>query len=155
MADTAELQENANNFVFTNVLVVNQFSISSSAQVIGTTVLVYCNCKVWVSLDDDYLSRAWCLAECGQYTRPESKCVVVVYGKADFKPATDFLREMNAGVVADLPLIEAYILNKFKSKEAFNQAIGCAIVMLSPLSSRSYPSAVAIDRRIRIFLLPF
>jgi hypothetical protein len=117
--------------------------------------LVYCNCKVWVFLDDDYLSRAWCFAECGQYTRPESKCVVVVYGKADFKPATEFLREMKAGVVADLPLIEAYILNKFKSKEAFNQAIGRAIVMLSLLSSRSYPSAVAIDRRIRIFLLPF
>ena len=134
MADRAELAENANDLVFIDVLVVNQFSISSSAQVINTTDLIYCNCKVWVFLDDDYLGRAWCLAECGQYTRPESKCVLVVYGKAEFKPGLDFLLEMKAGVIADLPMIQSYILDKFKSKEVFNQAIDKAIVMLSPLS---------------------
>jgi hypothetical protein len=65
-------------------------------------------------LDDDYLGRAWCLAECGQYTRAESKCVITVYGKAGLKPGSDFLREMKAGVTAALPLIEAYTLDKFE-----------------------------------------
>ena len=118
MADKAELAENIGDLLFIDVLCVTQFTISSSAQVINTTDLIYCNCKVLVFLDDDYLGRAWCLAECGQYTRAESKCVIVVYGKADFKPGSDFLRGMKAGVTADLPLIEAYILDKFLSKEA-------------------------------------
>jgi hypothetical protein len=84
MAEQAELAENVNELLFIDVLVVNQGSISSSAQVIGTTDSIYCNCKVLVFLDDDYLGRAWCLAECGQYTRAESSCVLVVYGKAEF-----------------------------------------------------------------------
>ena len=88
-----------------------------------------CVC-VCVLLDDDYLGRAWCLAECGQYTRDESKCEIAVDGKAGLKPGSDFLREMKAGVTADLPLIEAYTLDMFESKEAFNQAIDLAVVML-------------------------
>jgi hypothetical protein len=91
MADKAELPENINEFLFCDVLIVNQNSISSSVEVISTTDSVYCNCKVLVFLDDDYLSRAWCLAECSQYTRQESSCVISVYGKADFKPDSDFL----------------------------------------------------------------
>ena len=154
MANKTELPENINDLLFIDVLVVNQFSISSSAQVINTTDLIYCNCKVLVFLDDDYLGRAWCLAECGQYTRRESKCVVVVYGKADFKPGSDFLREMKAGVAADLPLIESYILDKFESREAFNQAIDRAIVMLSPLSllyqGRYSEAKVACEQEIRM-----
>jgi hypothetical protein len=154
MANTAELAENVSELLFIDVLLVNQIGISSSAQVINTTDLIYCNCKVLVFLDDDYLGRAWCLAECGQYTRPESKCVVVVYGKADFKPASDFLREMKAGVTADIPLIESYILDKFKSKEVFNQAIDRAIVMLSPLSliyqGRYSEAKIACEQEIRM-----
>jgi hypothetical protein len=109
---------------------------------------------VLVFLDDDYLGRAWCLAECGQYTRAESKCVIVVYGKAHFKPGSDFLGGMKAGVTADLPLIEAYILDKFLSKEAFNQAIDRAIVMLSPLSllyqGRYSEAKIACEQEIRM-----
>ena len=154
MAVQAELAENVNDLLFIDVLVVNQGSISSSAQVIGTTDSIYCNCKVLVFLDDDYLGRAWCLAECGQYTRPESSCVLVVYGKAEFKPSSDFLREMKAGVAADLPLIESYILGKFQSKEAFNQAIDRAIVMLSPLSllyqGRYSEAKIACEEQIRM-----
>mmetsp|Transcript_52339 Transcript_52339/g.109204 ORF Transcript_52339/g.109204 Transcript_52339/m.109204 type:complete len:152 (+) Transcript_52339:186-641(+) len=69
MADKAELPENVNDLLWNDVLVVNQFSISSSSQVINTTDLIYSNCKVLVFLDKTYLGRAWCLAECGQYTR--------------------------------------------------------------------------------------
>jgi hypothetical protein len=82
IADTAELPENQSDLVWNDVLVVCQFRISSSEQVVSTTDLIYCNCKVWVFLDDDYLGRAWCLAETGQYTQPESNCVIVVYGSA-------------------------------------------------------------------------
>ena len=134
IADKAELSENLNELVWNDVLVVNQFSISSSDQVIGTTDIIYCNCKVWVFLDNDYLRRAWCLAETGQYTDPGSRCVLVVYGKTEFKSGTDFLGGMDAGVQKDLPLIARYILNKFVSREAFNHAIDRAIVRLSPLS---------------------
>ena len=134
IADKAELSENLNELVWNDVLVVNQFSISSSDQVIGTTDIIYCNCKVWVFLDNDYLRRAWCLAETGQYTDPGSRCVLIVYGKTEFKSGTDFLGGMDAGVQKDLPLIARYILNKFVSREAFNHAIDRAIIRLSPLS---------------------
>ena len=119
------------------MLVVNQFSISSSVQVINTTNLIFCNCKVLVFWDDDYLGSAWCLAEIGKYTKPESKCVILMYGKTKFKAGTGFLGGIRAGVVTDLPLVETYILEnqeKFESKDAFNRAIDQAIVMLSPLS---------------------
>ena len=71
IADKAELPENANDLLFIDVLCVNQNSISSSEQVIGTTDSIYCNCKVLVFLDDNYLGRGWCIAECGQYTRAD------------------------------------------------------------------------------------
>ena len=45
MAEQAELPENANDLLFIDVLVVNQNGISSSAQVIGTTDSIYCNCN--------------------------------------------------------------------------------------------------------------
>ena len=134
IADKAELSENLNELVWNDVLVVNQFSISSSDQVICTTDIIYCNCKVWVFLDNDYLRRAWCLAETGQYTDPGSRCVLIVYGKTEFNSGTDFLGGMDAGVQKDLPLIARYILNKFVSRETFNHAIDRAIVRLSPLS---------------------
>ena len=134
IADTADLPENLNELVWIDVLVVSQFSISSSDQVVGTTDGIYRNCKVWVFLDNEYLGRAWCLAETGQYTNPESGCAVTVYGQAELKPGTDFLGSMDAGAKHDLPLIEKYILGKYKSKEAFNHAIDCAVLRLSPLS---------------------
>ena len=130
----AELPENLNELVWIDVLVVSQFSISSSDQVVGTTDGIYHNCKVWVFLDNEYLGRAWCLAETGQYTNPESGCAITVYGQAELKPGTDFLGCMDAGAKQDLPLIEKYILGKYKSKEAFNHAIDCAVLRLSPLS---------------------
>ena len=114
IADEAELQENISELVWNDVLVVNQFGISSSDQAVGTTDGIYRNCKVWVFLDDDYLSRAWCLAETGQYTNPESGCEVIVYGKAEMKPGTDFFGDMIAGVKEDVPLIQKYILGKYK-----------------------------------------
>ena len=134
IADKAELPENLNELVWIDVLVVSQFSISSSDQVVGTTYGIYCKCKVWVFLDNEYLGRAWCLAETGQYTNPESSCAITVYGKAELKQGTDFLGCMDAGAKQDLPLIEKYILGKYKSKEAFNHAIDCAVLRLSPLS---------------------
>ena len=134
IADKAELPENLNELVWIDVLVVSQFSISSSDQVVGTTYGIYRKCKVWVFLDNEYLGRAWCLAETGQYTNPKSSCAITVYGKAELKPGTDFLGCMDAGAQQDLPLIEKYILGKYKSKEAFNHAIDCAILRLSPLS---------------------
>ena len=130
----AELPENLNELVWIDVLVVSQFSISSSDQVVGTTDGIYHNCKVWVFLDNEYLGRAWCLAETGQYTNPESGCAITVYGQAELKPGTDFLGCMDAGAKQDLPLIEKYILGKYKSKEAFNHTIDCAVLRLSPLS---------------------
>ena len=134
IADKAELPVNLSELVWNDVLIVNQFSISSSEQVVGTTDQIYCDCKVWVFLDDDYLGRAWCLAETGQYTREKSNCVITVYGKAELKPGRDFLGSMDAGYKGDLPLIEQYILGKFESKAVFNQAIDRAILRLSPLS---------------------
>ena len=65
IADKAELSENLGEFVWNDVLIVNQYSISSSEQVVGTTGQIYSNCKVWVFLDNDYLDRAWFLAETG------------------------------------------------------------------------------------------
>jgi tetratricopeptide (TPR) repeat protein len=41
---------------------------------------------------------------------------------------------MDAGYPGDLPLIKKYILGKFETKDAFNQAIDRAILRLSPLS---------------------
>jgi tetratricopeptide (TPR) repeat protein len=61
---------------------------------------------------------------------------------------------MKAGVPTDLPMIESYILKKFKSKEAFNQAIDRAIVLLSPLSliyqGRYAEAEIACDEEIRM-----
>jgi hypothetical protein len=70
----------------------------------------------------------------GQYTGPQSNCVVIVYGMAELKPGADCLASMDAGYRGDLPLIEKYILGKFTTKDAFNQAIDRAILRLSPLS---------------------
>ena len=134
IAQKAKLPENEDDLVWIDVLVVNQFSISSSEQVIGTTGQIYFRCKVYVFLDDSYFSRAWCLAETGNYASPDSDCEIIVYGSAKFRPGTDFLGGMDAGVKSDLPLIHRYILSQHLSKEAFNEAIDHSIVRLSASS---------------------
>ena len=136
IAGITKLLPNVSEFVWIDVLVLNQFSNSSPELVVGAIERIYRSCKVWVYLDDEYLGRAWCLAEMGQYTNHESGCAIAVHGKADseLKPGADFLAGMDAGVEQDLRLIEGYVLGKYRSKEAFNHAIDCAILRLSPLS---------------------
>jgi hypothetical protein len=80
-ADKADEPSNADKLLWIDVLVVPQFSISSSDQVIITTDTIYYDCEVWVFLDHSYLSRAWCLAESAQYSKLSSKCVLVVSGE--------------------------------------------------------------------------
>eukprot|EP00291_Cryptomonas_curvata_P011784 CAMPEP_0172188064 /NCGR_PEP_ID=MMETSP1050-20130122/21698_1 /TAXON_ID=233186 /ORGANISM="Cryptomonas curvata, Strain CCAP979/52" /LENGTH=276 /DNA_ID=CAMNT_0012862481 /DNA_START=604 /DNA_END=1430 /DNA_ORIENTATION=- len=122
---------NTNKLLWIDVLNVAQFSISSSDQVIDTTDFIYDECEVWVYLDDSYLDRAWCLAEAAKFSNPASKCVIVVSGSANFKLGTDFFSCMKAGKESDIPLIQKYAMEKYGSKERFNQIVDDAIVRLS------------------------
>mmetsp|Transcript_42193 Transcript_42193/g.88193 ORF Transcript_42193/g.88193 Transcript_42193/m.88193 type:complete len:318 (-) Transcript_42193:1742-2695(-) len=117
-----------------DVLHVNQNSISTSGQVIQTTDSIYSCSTIEVFLDNSYLSRAWCLAEAGQYTNPKNKCTISVSGSAELKPGTDFFNCMDAGQKTDIPLIQNYILDKYGSAEHFNSEIDEAILRLSPWS---------------------
>ena len=117
-----------------DVLVVNQNAISTSDQVIQTTDYIYSGSKVEVFLHDSYFSRAWCLAEAGQYTNPSNNCTIFVFGSAELKPGTDFFNSMDAGQKTDIPLIRNYILAKYGSAERFNTEIDNAILRLSPWS---------------------
>ena len=74
------------------------------------------------------------LAEAAKFSNPRSNCVLAVSGSANFKPGTDFFRSMKAGVESDIPLIQDYVLRKYKSAENFNKAVEDAIVRLSPWS---------------------
>jgi hypothetical protein len=116
------------------VLIVNQNSISTSDQVIQTTDLIYSCSKIEVFLNNSYLSRAWCLAEAGQYTNPTNKCTISVSGSAELKPGTDFFNCMDAGHKTDIKLIQKYILDKYGSAANFNTEIDNAILRLSPWS---------------------
>ena len=89
-----------------DVLNVDQNSISTSDQVILTTDFIYSRSKIEVFLDNSYLSRAWCLAEAGQYTNPANKCTISVSGSAELKPGTDFFNCIEAGQKTDVPLIK-------------------------------------------------
>jgi hypothetical protein len=117
-----------------DVLIVNQNAISTSDQVIQTTDSIYSGSKIEVFLDNSYLSRAWCLAEAGQYTNPKNKCTISVSGSAELKPGTDFFNSMDAGRKSDIPLIQTYILVKYGSAERFNTEIDKAVLRLSPWS---------------------
>ncbi len=74
------------------MLVVDQNSISSLDLVIDTTDSIYDSCEVWIFLDNlnCYLDRAWCLAEAAEFSNPDSKCLIIVTGKEEFKQGTDF-----------------------------------------------------------------
>ena len=99
-ADKADEACNASKRIWIDVLVVDQNSISASDLVIDTTDSIYDDCEVWVFLDDCYLDRAWCLAEACKFSNPDSKCVIIVTGKAEFKQGTDFFGCMQAGYEA-------------------------------------------------------
>jgi len=89
-ADKADDPTNRNKRIWIDVLVVPQFSIVSSPQVIATTEINYLNCEVWIFLDDSYLLRGWCLAEAAQYSTTASRCDLSVSGSAKFRPNMDF-----------------------------------------------------------------
>jgi hypothetical protein len=120
IAEMAELSENLGELVLNDVLIVNRYIISSSEQVVGTTDQNHRNYTKTVKsgyfLDNHYLDSAWCLAETGQYTDPQSNCVVIVYGMAELKPGADFLASMDAGYRGDLPLIESIFSANSKRK---------------------------------------
>jgi tetratricopeptide (TPR) repeat protein len=133
-ADKADDPINRNKRIWIDVLVVPQFSIVSSPQVIATTDINYLNCEVWIFLDGSYLLRGWCLAEAAQYSTTASCCNLSVSGSAELKPNMDFFGGMQAGMENDIPLIQKYILEKYGSKENFNKIIDHAIVRLSAWS---------------------
>ena len=134
IADKANEPSNKGERYWIDVLLVNQNAISTSDQVIQTTDYIYSHSKIEVFLDNSYLSRAWCLAEAGQYTNPKSKCTISVSGSAELKPGTDFFNCMDAGHKTDIPLIQQYILVKYGSAANFNAEIDNAILRLSPWS---------------------
>jgi tetratricopeptide (TPR) repeat protein len=145
-ADECEKKEFQGDRVWVDVLIVCQFLIGSSGQVVMTTSLNYSDGKVLVLLDDEYLHRAWCLLEAAHYCR-SLLCRLFVVGACKFIQGSNFFREMKAGQEEDIPLIQNQIITDFQSEQNFNDTIERAIVLLSGESlmhQARYADALAV-----------
>ena len=65
------------------------------------------------------------------FSNRASNCVLTVSGSANFKPGTNFFRDMKAGNEKDIPLIQKYVLKKYESEENFNRVLMSSLAVVA------------------------